>query len=109
MKYSGKIAYSYSFEKSPGIWEERIIEKPVRGDVITVSIYNSQRSDVIDDINISNKLSIVASPSVFQNIGTIVYITLKGIKWKVKDISIEYPRLILSIGGVYNGPGPESD
>ena len=65
------------------------------------SLENS--GDVNDNINISNRISIVADPYAIQNFHTMRYATFMGTKWKVKSVNVNYPRLILSLGGVWNG------
>ena len=60
---------------------------------------------VIDDINISDSISIIADPYAFQNFHSIKYVTWMGAKWAVRSVDVQYPRLILSIGGVWNDEG----
>ena len=63
-----------------------------------------QTSDKVnDDINISNEISVVADDFADKNLHAMKYVVLKGTKWKISSIELQYPRLILSIGGVYNG------
>ena len=103
-KWYGKIGFADHVETSPGIWEEVITERSYYGDIIRVSRSLTTTGDAInDDVNISNKISIVADPYANQHIFAMRYIDFQGIKWKIKDVEIEYPRLHLSIGGVWNG------
>ena len=60
-----------------------------------------------DDVNISNEFSIVANPYAYQNFHKIRYMVYMGTKWKVTSVEISYPRLILSLGGVYHGEDEE--
>lgn len=106
MKFSGKIGIAEFYESSPSVWEERITERHASGDVISNSRFNSQSSELLDDINISNRISIVANPKLISQMGFIRYVVFRNVRWKIKDVTIEYPRLLLSLGGVYNGPVP---
>lgn len=101
-KYFGTIGYALTTETAPGVWEEQLIEKEYYGDVLQYSKRYQPAGNVNDDIEISNRISIVADPFAFQNFIFIRYATWMGVKWKVSSIDVEYPRLVLSIGGVYN-------
>lgn len=102
-KFYGKIGYAISEETMPGVWVEQIVERSYYGDVIR-NIRRLQSSENLnDDINVSNEISIVADAFANQNFHSMRYVEYMGTKWKVSSIEVKYPRLILSIGGVYNG------
>ena len=102
-KFYGKIGYAISEETVPGVWVERIVERSYYGDVIR-NIRRLQSSENLnDDINVSNEISIVADAFANQNFHSMRYVEYMGTKWKVSSIEVKYPRLILTIGGVYNG------
>lgn len=102
-KFYGKIGYAISEETTPGVWVERIVERSYYGDVIR-NIRRLQSSENLNDnINVSNEISIVADAFANQNFHSMRYVEYMGTKWKVSSIEVKYPRLILSIGGVYNG------
>jgi len=103
-KYYGNIGFLITEEASPGVWEEHYVVQPYSGDVLRSSSQYSPSSEKLnDDISIKNRISIVADPFAIGNFYNIRYIEWLGNKWKVSDVEVEYPRLILSIGGVYNG------
>lgn len=102
MKTSGKIGYGFYEESSPGVISERIEEKKYRGDTIDFNT-NINSNDVINDnLVLNNKISIVLDPFIRKNYQKIKYITYTDIKWKVKSITIKYPRIILTLGDIYN-------
>lgn len=102
-KFYGKIGYAISEETVPGVWVERIVERSYYGDVIR-NIRRLQSSENLNDnINVSNEISIVADAFANQNFHSMRYVEYMGTKWKVSSIEVKYPRLILSMGGVYNG------
>ena len=102
-KFYGKIGYAVTIETEPGVWVEQIIERSYYGDIIR-NVRKLQTSDQVnDDINISNEISIVADPFAYQNFHSMRYAEYMGTRWKVQSIEVSYPRLILSVGGVYNG------
>lgn len=102
-KYSGKIGYAITSEdpEGSGIWKEKITDKYYRGDVSRIQ-RRLEGNGVNDDINISNVISIVADPFATENFINIRYVEWMGKKWKVNDIQVDYPRLSLTIGGLYN-------
>lgn len=102
-KWYGKIGYIETVEVEPGIWDEQIIERQYYGD-ITRNTRNLQPSDgVNDNINISNNISIIADPYANQNFHNMKYAEFMGTNWKITNVEVQYPRLILTVGGVYNG------
>lgn len=102
-KFYGKIGYAMTKETTPGVWVEEIVERSYYGDVIR-NIRRLQSSENLnDDINVSNEISIVADAFANQNFHSMRYVEYMGAKWKVSSVEVKYPRLILNIGGVYNG------
>lgn len=101
-KFYGSIGYAELVEVNPGIWEEKITERKYYGDLIR-NTRRLQTSDKLnDDINISNEISILADPYANQNFHSMRYVEFMGAKWKINNVEVLYPRLILTIGGVYN-------
>nr|DAL41133.1 MAG TPA_asm: hypothetical protein [Caudoviricetes sp.] len=102
-KFYGKIGYASTIETKPGVYEEQIIERSYYGDLIRNTRRLQSADKVNDDINISNEISIVADPYATNNFHTMRYAVFMGTKWKVSNVEVSYPRLILTLGGVYNG------
>lgn len=102
-KWYGKIGYAVTAETEPGIWEPSIIEKNYFGDMISDRRKRQNSGDGNDNISLANVISILADPFAYQNCSNIAYVEIMGAKWKVSDIEVQYPRLTLTIGGVYNG------
>lgn len=101
-KFYGPIGYAETVETSPGVWVERITEHYYRGDV-TRNTRRLQSSDQLNDnIEISNEISILADPFAMGNFHAIRYAGFMGAKWKITSVEVKYPRLILTLGGVYN-------
>lgn len=108
MKFFGKIGYCYSEEGSgerAGIWEDVKVEHSYYGDVLSASRrYENQNDSVLDNLNVSNRISIVADPFAYEHFFAMKYVEWMGCKWKITSVEVQRPRLILQIGGVYNGP-----
>ena len=104
MKWHGVIGYATSVQYSPGKWKDQIAEHYYSGDLIRSSSRWSPSSDsTIDNLNINNQISIVANPFAYQNFHSMKYIEFMGTKWKITNVEVQPPRLILTVGGVYNG------
>lgn len=102
-KFYGKIGYAEMVETTPGVHKERITEREYFGD-LTRNIRRLQSGDKVnDDVNVSNEISIVADPFANQNFHSMRYVEFMGAKWKITNVEVQHPRLILTIGGVYNG------
>ncbi|MBO7449808.1 MAG: hypothetical protein J6U54_05510 [Clostridiales bacterium] len=102
-KFYGEVGYAPTVETRPGVWEEVIIPRNYYGDV-TRNMRRYQSADKLnDDLVVNNQISIVADPYALQNFHLIRYVEWMGTKWKVSNVDVQYPRLILEIGGVYNG------
>lgn len=102
-KFFGAIGYAETVETSPGVWNEAITERDYYGDVLNNG-WKLQSSDKVnDDINIANKISILSDLFANQNIYKMRYVVYMGVKWKIEKVDVQSPRLILTIGGLYNG------
>lgn len=101
-KFCGNVIYSRTRETSPGVWTEEIVSRPYTGDVLSRNWRWENSQQVNDDLNVSNRISIVADQFAYENMFAIKAVKWSGACWKVTDVEQQRPRLILSIGGVYN-------
>lgn len=104
-KFYGKIGYAENVETRPGVWRPTITEREYFGDLVRNTRRLESASQINDNINISNEISIVADPYAYQNFHSMRYVEFMGTNWKISSVEVQYPRLILSTGGVYNGEG----
>jgi hypothetical protein len=102
-KYFGSVGYAEDEEVSPGIVKERIVTREYYGDIIRNNRRLENSDQINDDIKITNQISIVSDPYAIDNFWKIRYATFMGQKWKVKTVEVEFPRLILTLGELYNG------
>ena len=105
-KWCGNVGFADTIEYEPGSHENEVVERQYYGDVISNRWKRQNSGGVNDDINLSNQISIVADPYALNHCSTIAYIEYMGTRWKVTDVDPQFPRLILNIGGVYNGNTP---
>ena len=101
-KFYGSVGFAETVETVPGVWEEQITECSYYGDLIRNTRRLDSSSNVNDNINIANQISIVADPFATNNIYAMRYVEFQGAKWKITNVEVQYPRLILTIGGLYN-------
>ena len=101
-KWYGTVGFAKTVETEPGLWEEDIVEGNYYGDILSNFRKLQNSGEVNDDVNIANKISILADPFANYNFHSIRYAEFMGTKWKVSDVEVQYPRLILTLGGVYN-------
>lgn len=102
-KWCGVIGFAEKVEKNPGVWVEEVVPHLYYGD-LTRNTRRLQPTDQLNDnINIANELSILADPYANQNFHAMRYAEFMGTKWKIETVEVQYPRLILSLGGVWNG------
>lgn len=104
MRFYGVIGYGVSSETSPGVYEDNIDERPYYGDVIYDSRKLQEGDRVNDDITVQNSISIVADAYANDHFFNIRYVQWQNSKWKVTNVEVRRPRLILRLGGIYNGP-----
>lgn len=104
-KFYGVIGYNEGAkETSPGVWQDSIVEYPYYGDIIRNTRHLQEGQAVNNDISVSNSISIVADAYANEHFFAIRYIKWAGALWTVTDVEVQSPRLILRLGGVYNGP-----
>lgn len=101
-KFYGAIGYSTEVETSPGVWKNQITERHYVGDTIrNSSRWSSSQDSTNDDLNINNQFSILADPYAYQNFHEMKYIEFMGTRWKITNVEVQYPRLLLTVGGEY--------
>lgn len=104
-RFSGVIGYGEQVKKAPGVWEDVITERgPYLGDVIRNSRQFRDGEGVNNDLSVSNSISIMPDVYANEHIFAIRYVHWAGTLWTVTNVEVQSPRLVLAIGGVYNGP-----
>lgn len=104
MKWYGKIGFVETVDEGDGIWKTHVTEKTYAGDLRRISSKWSSNSNSTNyNFNISNQISIISDPYLEKSLHAIRYVEFMGAFYDVTDIEVQYPRLNMSIGGVYNG------
>lgn len=103
-RFYGEVGYGISVETAAGVWQDAIVRRSYYGDVVR----NTRRLDsgdkVNDDISVGNSIEIVADDEIIENFHAIRYVEWMGKRWKVPNVEVRRPRLLLTLGDIYNGP-----
>lgn len=105
-KFYGEVGYGVHGEISPGVWDDIIVERKYYGDVLRNTRQLEAGDKVNNDISVGNSISIMADAYATEHFFAMRYIRWAGALWTVTDVEVQSPRLILRLGGVYNGPTP---
>jgi hypothetical protein len=104
-RFYGEIGYKDgTVETKPGVYVENIVEYSYYGDVLLNSRNLEDGVSVNDDISVGNSIRIVADAYAREHMFAMRYIKWQGVLWKVLTVTEERPRLLLRLGGKYNGP-----
>jgi hypothetical protein len=105
-RFFGVVGYGESVETVPGKWEDVIVEHSYYGDVTRVSRTLDAPQKVNFDVSVRNSIEILADGYANEHFDAIRYVQWMGTRWIVTSVEVRRPRLLLEIGGVYNGPTP---
>jgi hypothetical protein len=103
-RFHGKVGYGTLVESSPGVFVDEIVEYEYYGDVVRNTRRITEGENLNQDLSVGNSISIVADAYARGNFFAIRYVGWAGVLWTVQDVEVQLPRLILSLGEVYNGP-----
>ena len=101
-KCSGVIGYALAVETQPGVWTEGITEKKYIGEIIKDNRRIVDQGEINGSINISNNISIISNRFMLDNMEYMRYLTFNKSKWKISSVEIKPPRIIITLGGLYN-------
>lgn len=106
-RFYGKVGYAESVETAPDVWSDVITERDYYGEVLNDTVSQEESDTVNDKVRLSSRISIIADPYLSGHYSNIKYvIDAGGVYWKVASVEAQWPRLILSTGGIYNGIKP---
>lgn len=102
-KYSGLVTYATQGETVPGVWEDITKEHSMKGDIIRRGSTLQDNNKVNGDIALNHRVSLVGDAFAFDNYYNIKCIEIDGHKWEVNSVEVQHPRIIVTVGGVWNG------
>jgi hypothetical protein len=103
-KWFGKIGYSETVETAPGVWMPNDTVREYIGDVNrNLSRWSVNSDSTNDNLTVNVQISIVADPFAIEKFYSMKWIEYMGTKWKITNVEPQFPRLLLTLGGVWNG------
>lgn len=105
MKFHGVVGFWIDdVETSPGVWSRKIEEKKYTGDIYRNTRKFQQQSNAQnDDLSVNMQISVLSDLYLRENFNSIRYVIWNDVKLSVRNVEIGYPRIVLDVGGVYNG------
>jgi hypothetical protein len=103
-KFHGVIGYAENVKTAPGVWQDVITKRSYFGDVVRNTRQLREGENLNNDLSVGNSISIVADAYASEHFFAIRYVEWAGALWTVSDVEVQSPRLLLRLGGVYNGP-----
>ena len=105
-RFHGRVGYGESAEteSGSGIWTDQITEKEYTGYVIQVRRGTDPGPDYNTTFTVQTIISIVADAYANDRFLAIRYVEWAGVLWTVTSVEVQRPRLLLSLGEVYDGP-----
>lgn len=102
-KFSGNVGYIIEEETAPGVFTQEPIERKMSGDILRSSGSFGANNKVNSDVHIQPRISVVGDAFIYAHFYDIRYVEYLGHKWDISYIEIQRPRVILTLGGRYNG------
>ena len=107
-KWSGIVGYRIPTETIPGEFHDEVIERRGTGDSITDSVKIQSGDQFNRDYTVNKRISFLMDPFAYQNFHSISFVSYMGSLWEVTSADVQYPRIIVSLGGVYHGERDKS-
>lgn len=102
-RFYGKVGFANEGSLVDGVWTEGVTERSYFGDVLT-EVINPQPGDkVVSDIQVSHRIEVVADAYLMDNFVRVKFVEWSGVLWVATSATIQRPRVLLTLGGVYNG------
>lgn len=103
MKFYGNVGFAFQEETAPDVYQDTVTKRPYRGDVVRRRRKWNGGENLTDEFDLDNEISIVADDYIRKHLSIIRFVEWMDCAWEVKSAEVQFPRIILTIGGVYNG------
>lgn len=110
-RFSGLVGFVHTVRTAPGVSSEVVTEKgPYYGEVKRASLtYQLTDQKVNTDLRTTNTIEIMSADKYLSdNIFAIRFVEWAGAAWVVSEVTVQRPRLLLRLGGVYHGSRAEA-
>jgi hypothetical protein len=102
-KFAGLVGYVTQEESAPGVWTQVDKTSKMKGDIIRQSSSSQNGDKINSDVALSHRVSLLGDSYAFNNYFAIKWIQIDGRKWQVTSVELQRPRIILTVGGLWNG------
>jgi hypothetical protein len=102
-RFAGLVGYATQVEEAPGVWSPDETSKMMKGDIIRQSSTSQDNGKVNSDISLNHRVSLLGDAYAFNSYYAIKWIQIDGRKWEVTSVEIKRPRIIVTVGGLWNG------
>lgn len=102
-KFAGTIGFITQVENKSGLYENETVERSYTGEILQDVRRWNNAENTNDDLTLGNRFSIVADGYILDNMYAMRYMIWRGVRWSITKVELQAPRLILTVGGVYNG------
>lgn len=103
-RFYGEVGYGHSVETGPGVWEDVITARTYSGDIVRNTRRSPEGQQINNDLTVGNSIEIVTDAYASEHFFAIRYVVWQGVYFQVVEVEVRPPRLVLRLGGVYNGP-----
>jgi hypothetical protein len=108
-RYYDKVGYGIQQEVRKSVWQDVIVEQPYFGETLDLGYkYQSETDHANDNLNLDTEFEVIADAFMLEHFSQIRYICYGGARWKVTGLKYDPPRVHIRVGGVYNGPTPNT-
>lgn len=108
MRFSGFVGFTHQVVTAPGVVSDTMTERQYYGDVLALTRRLEQAGGAYptlnDDVTIGNSISIVTDAFANENFSNMRYVRWQGSNWKITNVEDRRPRLVLTLGGQWDGP-----
>lgn len=105
-RFYGEVGYGVTEENPSGSGKHVpvITEQAYYGEITRITKQHEPGEKVNSDLSAGVTISILADQYATEHFLNIKYLRWEGVLWTVTNVKVQRPRLIIEIGGVYNGP-----
>lgn len=107
--FRGIIGFVENTEVEDCEWEDVVTPRYYTGTIIKNNQQFLTADTVSGNLQITNTFSIFGDSYMFSHISNIRYLEWRGQRWIVTTVDLEFPRVNMTIGGIYNGPQPNAE
>ena len=103
-RFYGKVGFGQTHDNGNGVHSVDIYYRFYHGDEVQNYRSTDNSQQVNSEFRTSTLISIMSDSHANENLSAIRYAEWHGTLWEVTGVDTQRPRLLLRLGGVYNGP-----